>query len=98
MNAIDIDQKETLKKYLVKEGEMFGGWQRVYKFPNDYGASIISNEFSYGGTAGLAELAVLKWDGKNSSLCYTTPITDGVIGNLKNGEVLPLLEAIKSLN
>jgi hypothetical protein len=59
-----------------------------YNFKNGYGASVISNEYSYG-----LELAVLK----NNDLCYTTHLTDDVIGHLKTHEVIEILEEIKQL-
>lgn len=40
------------------------GDQWKFKFPNDYGASVIRSCFSYGGRSGLFELAVLNKQGK----------------------------------
>lgn len=59
-----------------------------YNFKNGYGASVICNGYSYG-----LELAVLK----DNDLCYTTHLTDDVIGHLKPNEVIDLLEQIKQL-
>lgn len=59
-----------------------------YNFKNGYGASVTSNKYSYS-----LELAVLK----NGDLCYTTHLTDDVIGHLKPHEVIGLLEQIKQL-
>lgn len=67
-------------------------------FENGYGASVICDDFSYGGKKGLFELAVLKKVTDNKcELCYDTPITDDVLGWLSNDEVLELLEKIKNL-
>lgn len=47
---------------------------------------------------GLFEVAVLiKRTEKNYDLCYSTPITDDVIGCLNNEEVIEILEKIKNL-
>lgn len=73
--------------------EFLGGFRYVFKFPNGYGASVIKHFASYGNEQDLFELAVLK----DGNLCYTTPITNDVIGYLNNDEVLELLERIKSL-
>lgn len=35
------------------------GVQVTYEFPNGYSVSVIQNEYSYGGTSGLWEMAVL---------------------------------------
>lgn len=63
-------------------------------FDNGYGASIICASFSYGGKAGLYELAVTK----DGDLCYTTPITNDVLGWLNEQEVEQILTNIKNLN
>ena len=68
--------------------------QYIITFENGYGASIIRNEMSYGGSDGLFELAVV---GKDGGLCYDTPITSDVIGHLTGKEVGKTLDAIKAL-
>ena len=76
------------------------GTQRLYRFANGYGASVVRHSFSYGNENGLWELAVIVWDGpteKDFLLCYTTPITDDVIGRLSEEEVETTLNAIEAL-
>jgi hypothetical protein len=63
-------------------------------FDNGYGASIVKNEYSYGGREGLYELAVLDSDGK---LTYETPVTDDVEGYLSEDDVTRLMEQIQNL-
>ena len=65
-----------------------------FDFDNGYGASVISHYFSYGGTEGKWELAVIGPDGR---LNYETPITCDVIGHLEWDEVEGLLDRIASL-
>lgn len=86
------------------EREIHGGKQRLYFFDNNYGASAVSHRFSYGGQDGEWALVVLKYDGEgdradyaNWGLCYSTPITDDVIGYLSEHEVQSLLHQIKEL-
>lgn len=75
-----------------------GGEQYLYKFPNNYGASVIRNDFSYGGDNGLWELAVLTGNEYGGwYLCYTTEITDDVIGYLTENDVELLLDRIEQL-
>jgi hypothetical protein len=62
-------------------------------FENGYGASVLSTSFSYGGKNGLYELAVLK----DGDLCYTTPITNNVLGWLKEEDVNRILTDIQNL-
>lgn len=63
-------------------------------FENGYGASVVSHTHSYGGKAGLFELAVLDSDGE---ITYDTPVTDDVIGYLTPEEVTEALAFIQSL-
>ena len=39
-----------------------------YKFPNGYGASVVSHHYSYGGTDGLFEIALI--DAATDELVY----------------------------
>lgn len=79
-----------------------GGPQRLYRFPNGYGASVVSHHFSYGGEAGLWELAVIKYDDDDpvdgGELCYSTPVTDDVLGWLTDDDVDAALAQIEALN
>jgi hypothetical protein len=75
---------------ISREGEQL---QYVYKFPNGYGASVIKGPHTYGGSEDLWELAVLEGE----ELCYTTPVSDDVIGHLTNGDVNMILDQIKDL-
>jgi hypothetical protein len=78
----------------VKEGTLHGGVFKRYDFPNGYGASVVSHEYSYGGNEGKWELGVLDHNGR---LTYETPITSDVIGRLEWPEVEKLLERIAAL-
>ena len=89
--------------------EMAGarGEQRLYKFKNGHGASVVkfgwpfvtTGEFSWmhDGDATHWELGVIKWTGKSYKLTYDTPITDNVIGHLTKNEVEKILNKIKNL-
>jgi len=70
------------------------GYQLLYKFDNGYGASVVKHDFSYGGSKGLYEIAVLDEEGH---LCYDTPITSDVIGHLTMGEAEKILINISHL-
>ena len=63
-------------------------------FDNGYGASVVKHEHSYGGDKGLYELAVLDKDGE---LTYDTPITNDVIGYLRDIDVTDVMEKIQQL-
>lgn len=74
-----------------------GGTQRVYRFPNGYGASVVQFRGSYGFEQGLYELGVIKFEGDDWCLTYDTPITDDVIGHLSPEEVEATLDQIAEL-
>ena len=75
-----------------------GGLKRTYTLANGRGASVIKHQFSYGGNAGLWELAVLDDKG---DLDYTTHVTEDVLGWLNEEEVnnaLAMIEALPAKN
>lgn len=71
-----------------------GGIQARIQFDNGYGASVVIGPYTYGSEDGLYELAVLDKDGR---LTYETPVTDDVIGYLKEEDVTDLLIKIQQL-
>jgi len=78
--------------HLLKNGQ----W--TFKFENNYGSSVIKRYGSYGYELDEFELAILYFDKNGESfITYNTPITDNVLGYLKNDEVLEILEQIKNL-
>ena len=83
-----------MNEYLTETNNVNGGIQKVYKFPNGYGASVVQHAYSYGGKKGLWEMAVLDSEG---SLCYDTEITDDVLGHLNDPEVDRYLRMISQL-
>ena len=83
-----------------EEREKNRGTQKIYRFKNGYGASVIMHPFSYGGKSGLWELAVIKFDSNDNfdfEINYDTEITDDVLGHLKEEEVEDALNKIKNL-
>ena len=88
---------EKYKEFLKYENSLYGGPHKVYKFPNNYGASIIKNKWSYGGEDGLWEVGVIFFDGDDYELTYSTPITNDALGYLTDEEVCEALEQIKNL-
>ena len=69
------------------------GVQATMDFDNGYGVSVIKSEFSYGGSDGKYELAVIK-DGQ---CCYDTPITDDVLGHLEESDVTDAMKKVQEL-
>lgn len=74
-----------------------GGIHYVFRFPNNYGASVIKFKGSYGYINNLWELAVIYFDGDEYELSYSTPITNNVLCNLTDEAVVDALEKISQL-
>jgi hypothetical protein len=69
-------------------------YQKIYKFDNGYGASVVCNFGTYGAKEGLFEVAVLD---SNGEIAYNTPISGDVIGWCDFAEVADVLNKIKAL-
>jgi len=92
------DAVENFREYLKDTNYVNNGVQHKYAFPNGYGASVVKHDFSYGGKNGLWELAVLDFSiDSEGELCYTSGITDDVIGHLAWKNVEEFLSEIKQL-
>lgn len=76
-----------------------GGTQVVHRFENNFGASVVRHNFSYGGEDGLFELAVLEFPNETEEyhLTYETEITDDVLGYLSEEDVQQHLNQIEQL-
>ncbi len=70
-------------------------YHATFKYDNGYGASVVSDEYTYGGKSGLFELGVLH--GERGWLCYSSEVTDDVLGYLTEHEVAIHLTHIESL-
>ena len=77
------------KKIKILDGDGY-----IYQFDNGYGASVVQHSSSYGGKQGLYEIAVLDSGG---DLCYSTSITEDVIGYADEAKVLDTLHRIRML-
>jgi hypothetical protein len=88
----------TFNDLKFKPTQINDGIQAIVKFKNNYGASVIKHEYSYGGKQGLYELAVTQYDENGDwDICYDTPITDDVLGYLTEDDVTDYLTQIEQL-
>lgn len=90
---------KEFEKYLILKDINYDSHQAhyVFRFYNNYGASIVKSIYSYGGTENLWELAVIKFnDDDQYELAYDTYLTDDVLGYLTGPEVCKYLEDIKN--
>jgi len=97
-----------MNEFLVETNTLNERIQKIYKFDNGYGASVIKGPTTFGGADGLWELAVLESFSPNFpgsleeneipwEICYTSGITDDVFGHLNDPEVDAILRQIKDL-
>lgn len=109
MNKIDFN-KPTLEREhnVVREGGE--GIQKIWRFDNGYGASVVRFSIpqffidekigSYGINEGKWELAVIKFTSESElrfELDYSTKITSDVIGYLDEEQVVEILKKIRRL-
>jgi hypothetical protein len=88
----------TFQELEFKTLTYLGGIQAVVKFKNNYGASIVRHNGSYGSKDGLYELAVIKYNEYGSwDICYDTPLTNDVLGYLTEDNVTNYLIKIEQL-
>ena len=71
--------------------------QYIFRFENDYGASVVKGMGTYGHELDLWELGVITFDGCDWHLTYDTPITEDVIGYLTDEQVMDILKQIQAL-
>ena len=71
------------------------GGQAVIKFPNGFGASIVTGPLFYSSLERPYEIAVLDSEG---SLTYDTSVTDNVCGYLTEDEANEILAQIEALD
>ena len=95
---------DEYKDYLVLEEHNDISWgnednyRYIFRFENNYGASVIKHLGSYGYERDRFELAVLDFDGDTWDITYDTTIADDVLGYLMNKDVLEYLKDIKELD
>jgi len=80
------------------------GKQAVMFFDNGYGVSVVRFEAMFGGGYGSYtnnesewELAILIGNSKGADICYTTPITDDVLGYLEETKVTEIMAEVQKL-
>jgi hypothetical protein len=74
--------------------DSFGEIRARITFDNGYGASVIRTQRSDGRRLELFELAILD---SNGGKCRTTPLTDDVIGYLRDIDVTEVMRKVQQL-
>lgn len=88
---------EGFEEHFVSKEEKCHGIQYLFRFDNNYGASVIKSPYSYGGKDDLWELVVIKWDGDDYELEYDTEVSYDAEGWRDDENIRDLLKQIKEL-
>jgi hypothetical protein len=75
-NIERFEDNPLVARYDMSPHPAGGTHLRVF-YENGYGNSVIRHQYSYGGSQGLFEVAVLNGEGH---LVYDTPVADDVVG------------------
>lgn len=71
------------------------GIHYIFKFPNNYGASVVKGRYTYGGPKDLWEMALIFFYGDDDyELTYEKDFDDDVKGYLTDEQVNEFLEKI----
>jgi hypothetical protein len=76
-----------------------GNWEGVlFRFRNQFGASVVRGQYTYGGEEGLWEITLLKWKGnKSETVCERQRFRTGSIGWNDEDAVQEILNWISKL-
>lgn len=81
----------------ILERQTLNGLHTIYRFDNNYGASVIKHDFIYG-----FELVVIEYDDDDDdityfNICYDTLITNNILYRLSLNEVNHILKDIEKI-
>lgn len=103
MNKLENTLK-TFKDLKFEQHKLGNGKQAVLLFPNGYGVSVVRHKCpiskrysSYTSNDNQWELAILKGDDAEWSLCYDTGITDDVLGYLSDEDVSKVMKEVQMI-
>ena len=77
---------------LAGTGSQFGEQAKMF-FDNGYGVSVVTGSAAYDAY----EVAVIKGDEENFTLCYDTPVTDDVVPCSDEDEVSKIMKQVQEL-
>ena len=95
MSAFGLKFVDKFKQSLVYENHDLGHYY-IFRFQNNYGASVVKAPGSYGNAQDLWEMALIFFDEDGDwDLTYERDFDDDVKGYLTDDNVIELLEKIK---
>ena len=95
MSVLGLKFVDEFNQSLVYENHDCGH-HYIFRFPNNYGASVIRNSGSYGNAQDLWEMGLIFFgEDDDWNLTYEQDFDDDVKGYLTDDDVIELLEKIK---
>lgn len=82
---------------LVMQRTHLGGMQYVFKFKNNYGASVVKCPGSYGSERDLWEVAIVRFTGNDWDFCDDNPVSKNPVGYLTDWQVRNMLYILRGL-
>lgn len=95
--TLELQIDDHFKQYMIEKFEdELKGIHYIFKFPNDYGASVIKGKYTYGCERDLWEMGLIFFNENGDWLItYERDFDDDVKGYLTDDNVNELLEKIK---
>lgn len=95
--TLELQIDDQFKQYMInKFKDELKGIHYIFKFPNNYGASVIKGKYTYGCEYDLWEMGLIFFNEDGTwSLTYERDFDDDVKGYLTEDNVIELLEKIK---
>ena len=90
-----INEKFMEKLVTTRNPHLFEGIQYLFRFDNNFGASVVKSRYTYGGDKDLWEMALIYYTHSDYFLMYINDFEEDVIGYLTDEEVNKLLEKIE---
>ena len=81
--------------YIIDINPRNKGMQVLFRFPNDYGISLVCHSFSYGNDDNEFEIAIINYDSEDNDDCdifYTTKLTQDVLGYQSKEDVIDVIQ------
>ena len=81
--------------YIIDINSYNKGMQILFRFPNNYGISLVCHSFSYGNDDNEFEIAIINYDSEDNDywdICYTTKLTQDVLGYQSKEDVIDVIQ------
>jgi hypothetical protein len=81
--------------YIIDINSYNKGMQILFRFPNNYGISLVCHSLSYGNDDNEFEIAIINYDSEDNDdwdICYTTKLTQDVLGYQSKEDVIDVIQ------